>query len=167
MSTKPQPDNSRVPGSLRELLVVAWPLIISTGFVSLQFLIDRIFLTWYSTDAVAAAFASGMIHWTLISGAVGTAGYVNTFVSQYTGAGEPQRVGAALWQGIYFSLIAGVLIAICAPLAPLGALGGSGMTSPFGNRKSNFFSILCLGTLPLLIATTLGCFIPVAAKPKS
>lgn len=162
-SAEPESDASvapverRVPGSLGELLVVAWPLIISTGFVSLQFLIDRIFLTWHSTDAVAAAFASGMLHWTLISGAVGTAGYVNTFVSQYTGAGEPQRVGAALWQGIYFSLAAAVPIAMCAPLAPLG-FSWLGHHAAIQQQEIEFFGTLCLGTLPLLLSTSLACF---------
>ncbi len=144
---------------------MAWPLIISTGFVSLQFLIDRIFLTWHSTDAVAAAFAAGMMHWTLISGSMGTAGYVNTFVSQYTGAGEPQRVGAALWHGNYFCVIAGTLIALCAALAPAG-FAWLGHDAAIRQQEVEFFSILCLGTLPLLIATTLACFFTGRGKTR-
>jgi len=144
-------------GTLGELLTVAWPLMISTGSASLQFLIDRIFLTWYSTDAVAAAFSAGIIHWTLVSVFFGAASYVNVFVSQYVGAGEDARVGAALWQGVYFSLAAGLVIALCAPLAPT-VFAWVGHDESIRHEQIEFFSILCLGSFPLLLSATLACY---------
>ena len=49
---------------------------------------------------------------------LGTAGYVNTFVAQYVGAGRPHRVGASVWQGIHFSIASGLLLMGLIPLAP-------------------------------------------------
>ena len=69
------------------------------------------FLSWYSPDALAAALPTGMFCFTLISLFMGTSGYVSTFIAQYIGASRPERVGPAMWQGIYFSILGGLLIA--------------------------------------------------------
>ena len=103
--------------TLRELLRVAVPLIISSGSQSLMHVIDRIFLTWHSVDAVAASLPSGMLYWAVLSFPFGTAVYTNTFVAQYTGSGQPDRVTASLWQGVRFALIAGLLLSCCGPFA--------------------------------------------------
>jgi multidrug resistance protein, MATE family len=73
------------PGSLRELLRIAIPLVLSSGSVSLVHTIDRVFLTWDSTDALAAAMPAGLLHWAVMSVLLGTSTYVNTFVAQYDG----------------------------------------------------------------------------------
>mgnify|MGYP003927364789 FL=1 len=82
---------------MRELLQVAVPLILSSGSISLMHVVDRIFLTWYSPDALAAALPAGIMNWTLLALPVGLASYVNTFVAQYDGAGKRERVSQALW----------------------------------------------------------------------
>ena len=97
-----------------QVLRVAFPLILSTGSFSVQQFIDRMFLSWYSPDALAAALPTGMLCFTLISLFMGTSGYVSTFVAQYIGASRPERVGPAMWQGIYFSVLGGLLIAFTA-----------------------------------------------------
>ena len=78
---------------------------------TLQTFVDRLFLTWYSQEAVAGAVTSLFTVWVLISLFLGTGEYLTTFIAQYYGAGRPQRIGAAVWQGIYFSLAAGLLVA--------------------------------------------------------
>ena len=80
------------PGGYREFLVIAFPMILSTATWSVQHFIDRVFLTWYSTDALAASLPAGMTNFVIVSLFLGTAGYVNTFVAQYVGAGRPTRV---------------------------------------------------------------------------
>jgi MATE family multidrug resistance protein len=104
------------PGGYREVFALALPLILSTGSYSIQHFIDRVFLGRYSEEALAAALPSGHMGWTLVSFFVGTAVYVNTFVAQYDGARRPDRIGRAVWQAIYFSLGAGVLIGVLGPL---------------------------------------------------
>ena len=78
-----EPTSTAPPGSLRELLHVALPLVVSSGSASLMYVIDRVFLTRYSTEAMAAALPASMLHWTLMSLAIGTVTYVNAFVAQY------------------------------------------------------------------------------------
>ncbi len=136
---------------------VALPLVISSGSASLMYVMDRVFLSWYSTDAVAAALPASMLHWTLISLAIGTVNYVNAFVAQYHGAGQPRRIGAIVWQGIYLSLLAGIALLGCIPLAEK-------MFEWFSHEpairrlETEFFSVLCLGGFPLLLQNTLACF---------
>ncbi|HOE12190.1 MAG TPA: MATE family efflux transporter [bacterium] len=94
----------------RDFLRIAFPLILSSGAATIQHFVDRVFLTWYSAESVAAALASGNVYWVVGGFVCGTAGYVNTFVAQYVGAGHPERVGPMLWQGIYFSILSGLLV---------------------------------------------------------
>src|SRR5262245_24124344 len=96
-------ERSHSPGGFRELMQVALPLMLSSGTVALMQVTDRVFLTWYRTDALAAALPAGMLHWTVVALLIGTAMYVNTFVAQYDGAGRKDRVVASVWQGLYLS----------------------------------------------------------------
>jgi MATE family multidrug resistance protein len=145
------------PGSWRELFSVAWPLVISSGSLSAMFVIDRIFLTWYSEEALAAAMPAGMVHFALISLFMGTAAYVNTFVAQYEGAGRRDRVAASMWQGVYFALAASLFV------LPFGFLGGP-LFSRFGHEvavarlEADYFAIQCFGTTPMLLSAVISCF---------
>ncbi len=81
------------------------------GSITLMHFTDRMFLANYSLDAIAAALPAGIASFTSIAFFMGVANYTNAFVAQYTGARAFNRVGAALWQGIYFSLLAALLLA--------------------------------------------------------
>jgi len=145
------------PGGYREFLVIAFPMILSTASWSVQHFIDRVFLTWYSTDALAASLPAGLTNFVFVSLFFGTAGYVNTFVAQYVGAGRPERVGPSLWQGIYLSAIsagAGLLVALLA--VPIFALVGH--DAAIQAQEVDYFRILCYGMGPLIMSTTLSCF---------
>ncbi|HXY37478.1 MAG TPA: hypothetical protein VEI07_24835, partial [Planctomycetaceae bacterium] len=83
------------PGSFRELMTVAVPLVLSSGSLSLMIAIDRLFLTWYSEDALAASLPAAALHWTVISAFVGLINYGNAFVAQYEGASRKDRVSAS------------------------------------------------------------------------
>ena len=92
------------PGGCSEVLRLALPLIVSIGAQSIQMFVDRMFLTWYSADAMSAAMQAGIASFGVASLFLGIVSYSNTFVSQYTGAGRHNRTGPAVWQGIYCSL---------------------------------------------------------------
>ena len=97
-------------GGYKEVLRIAVPLILSTGAWSILLFVDRMFLSWYSADAIAAALPAGMTSFAMLCLFIGTAAYVNTFVAQYFGAEEETKIGAIVWQGIYFSCLSLLLI---------------------------------------------------------
>jgi MATE family multidrug resistance protein len=144
-------------GSLRELLAVAMPLVLSSGSLSLMNVIDRIFLTHYSTDALAAASPAGMLHWTAMSLVIGMASCVTAFVAQYDGAGRKHRAAASLWQGIYVSLSAGLIFLAVVPLAP-AIFEWAGHAPRVQELEVEYFSVLCYGAVPMTLCTALGGF---------
>jgi MATE family multidrug resistance protein len=105
------------PGGYRQVLRMAVPLILSTAAWSVQLFVDRMFLSWYSPEAVAAAMPAGILSFTLSSLFIGTTGYVNTFVAQYWGARRPERIGPSVWQGMYVALAGGLFMLAMIPLA--------------------------------------------------
>jgi MATE family multidrug resistance protein len=131
-------------GGYREVLVIAIPLILSTATWSVQHFVDRMFLAWYSPETIAAAMPAGMLHFSMVSIFMGTAGYVSTFVAQYYGAKRYHRIGPALWQGVYISMIGGLLILIAIPFAgPIFSLVGH--SPQVQQNEVEYFRILCLG----------------------
>ena len=134
----------RSESGYREVLVVAIPLILSTATWSVQHFVDRMFLTWYSPEAIAAAMPAGMLNFSMVSVFMGTAGYVTTFVAQYYGAERYDRIGPALWQGVYVSLFGGLVILCAIPFAePVFRLVGH---SPLVQQNEvAYFQIQCLG----------------------
>lgn len=144
-------------GGYREFLQVALPLILTTASWSLQHFVNRVFLTWYSTDAVAAAMPAGMASFTFLSLFLGVAQYANTFVAQYMGAGRSERTGPAVWQAIYLGVASGVLALVPAAFArPLFELAGH--EPAIRPLEATYFRILCYGTGPQVVATAISCF---------
>ena len=144
-------------GGYREFLIIAFPLILSTASWSIQHFIDRVFLTWYSTEALAAALPAGMTNFIFLSFFIGIAQYVNTFVAQYTGAGRPERVGPAIWQGVYLALLSGLLaLGLAAVSTPLFELIGHDPT--VRQAETVYFRVLCYGIGVHVLSTTASCF---------
>jgi len=94
----------------KQVLVVAFPLVLSTGSWSIQQFVDRMYLSWYSPDALAAAMPAGILNFSIVAFFLGTSGYASTFVAQYTGAGKSERIGPTMWQAIYFAIIGGLVV---------------------------------------------------------
>jgi len=105
------------PSGGREVLVVALPLILSTVSWTVMNFVDRMFLFYHSAAEMAAAMPAGLLHFTMLCFFWGTAGYVNTFVAQYEGAGKPHRIGLVVAQGIRIGLLATPLFLLSIPLA--------------------------------------------------
>lgn len=156
-----EPDHRRASpdraGSFGELLRVALPLVLSSGSLSLMHVIDRIFLTRYSTDALAAATPAGMLHWTAMSLVIGTATCVTAFVAQYDGAGRKHRAAAALWQGVYLSFTAGLIFLAVVPFSPQ-IFRWAGHAPAVRNLEIEYFNVLCYGAVPMTLCTALAGF---------
>jgi MATE family multidrug resistance protein len=147
---------SRASGG-REVLAVALPLMVQTAFWSIMWFIDRMFLLWYSKDAVAAALPAGMFFWTMICFPQGIAAFVNTFVAQYYGAGRHTRIGAAVKHGVWLGWATVPLFLLAMPLAPL-VLRGSGATPEIVRQEVLYFQTLSLGAGAIVISAAMSSF---------
>lgn len=102
--------------TLKELIQVAWPLIVTNAcFVIMQFT-DRVMLARYSGDALAACVPAGSLAFTFVALFMGLAGYSGVFIAQYHGQKKKANLTLSLWQGIWVSLIAGGLILALTPV---------------------------------------------------
>jgi len=147
----------RREGGYREVLIIAFPLVLSTGAWALQHFFDRMFLTWYSAEALAAAMPASLLNFTIMGLFFGTSGYVSTFVAQYFGAGRYDRIGPALWQGVYVALIALVVHLALIPLAgPFFRMVGH--DPAVMELEIIYFQMLCLGAGPFVGGMALSTF---------
>ena len=156
VAATPPTDSPRLGGS-RELLTLALPLVVSQGFMTVQVFVDTILLAWHDPREMAASFPAVMWFWLVFGLLQVTAGYVSTFVAQYTGAGRPERVGPAVWQGIHFAILAGLLFLLMVPAAPyLIAIGGH--TSALQALEVVYLRCLCFAALPMLVMAAVNGF---------
>jgi MATE family multidrug resistance protein len=154
----------KTKGGYREVLVIATPLILSTGAWSVQHFVDRMFLSWYSPEAIAAAMPAGMMSFAVMSFFLGTATYVSTFVAQYFGAQRFDRMGPALWQGIYIAVLGGVAQLCLIPFADaiFSFMGHDPLVQRY---EVPYFQILCLGGFPFVASSALSGFFSGRGKP--
>lgn len=114
------------PAGLREALVTAVPLMVSSLSWTVMNFIDRLFLFWHSPDALAASLPSGIIAFGAIALPLGIASYVSTFVAQYYGAKRYERIGPIVWQAVWIGVAAVPMAIAVIPFAPwIFEMGGN------------------------------------------
>ena len=144
-------------GGARELLALAWPLILSNSFWTVQIVFDRILLARSGSQSLGAGMASAVTFWTLLTLFQSTAGYATAFVAQYTGAGRPGDVGPVVWQALHFSFASGIFFVGLVPLSGwLVGLGGH--PAALQELEAAYLRCLCLSAPPALVTTAVSSF---------
>ena len=141
----------------RDVLRLALPLMISTAAWTIMNFIDRMFLTWYDREAMAATLPAGMMQWLLMSFPLGVCMYANTFVAQYHGAGRNDRIGLAIGQALRIVLYVSPLMLLAGPLAPWFfevIRHEPGMVA----KESIYFQVMAIGAIAHLLTHTLQTF---------
>jgi multidrug resistance protein, MATE family len=141
----------------RDVLRIAVPLIISTATWTVMNFTDRMFLLWYSKDAMAAALPAGMVHFAMVCFPLGIASYVNTFVAQYYGAGHPHRVGPAVWQGMRLGLYCFPVFLALVPLSPW-IFRLAGHDARLASLETLYFQTALFGTGAEVMAASMAAF---------
>lgn len=141
----------------RQVLIIALPMILSTGSWSLQNFIDRMFLSWYSPEALAASVPAGLLCFAFICFFIGIATILNTFVAQYFGANKKEEIGAVVWQGVY---LAGFSIVCFVPLYFLAEdifkIFGHG--EKIAELETIYFKWCLFGGPMIIMANAVACF---------
>lgn len=110
------PVRSHEPGGMRELVVTAYPLILSTASSTVMQFVNRVFLAHYGPDELAACVPAGLLAFVFACFFFGTVSYTNAFVAQYHGRAKSASVSVAVWQGVWLAIAAGLAMLALTPL---------------------------------------------------
>lgn len=141
-----------IDSSIKSILRITIPIILSTISISFMFLIDRFFLAGYSVDAMNAACISGNFVAMLSLFFIGITGAAGVFVGQYNGARQYNMLAVPVWQMIYFSVASVPLFLVLAYFSP-----HLNMLPPYFLKDGVAYqqTLMCLGFLaPLRVSIT-------------
>ena len=146
----PLETETRPFGGWKELMHVAWPLIINSGTFAVLNFFDRLFLSWHSEAEFRASLPAGILFFTLVCGFMALAGFTNTFVAQLWGTGDREGCSRATAQGILFSVFSLPFIMALTPFG-LWLLRISGHGAEVLALEEEYFKILmwCGGGMTL------------------
>jgi MATE family multidrug resistance protein len=148
------------------ILRLAAPLILSMTGVMLMMLVDGLFLARYSLEAIAAVGPAAMASYVVSSLFMGATGYTSTLAAHYFGADRKERIGSAVWQGVYLSLATGLLCALLAPCAPW-IFGLVGHPAAVRSLEVQYFSVMTLGMPATLLAAAASGFFTGCGKTRT
>lgn len=155
----------RNPGGIRELLIIALPMIISTACDGVMTFTDRLFLARVASEQMNAAMGGGVALQMLMFFFLGLTGYSTALVAQYLGAGEKHHSTKAAFQAILVTLVAWPVVVLAKPLAVefffFMELPASQI--PF---QVQYLDILIWGAIFSMLRYTLGCYFTGIGKTK-
>lgn len=154
MHSPTTPSNRTILG---ELLHLAWPLMLSNFFFSIQIVIDRTFLSQFDPDASAAALASSMLMWIPVIFVQNTGGFATTFVAQYFGAKRFEQIGPIVWQAIYWSVLGGIAMMCLAPFST-HLMKLTGHSEKLIALEADYFFCLSFCGLPVSVTASVCAF---------
>lgn len=133
-------------GSMRELLQLSFPLIISLMSSGLMIFLDRLFLAHYSLNALNASAHAGATVQFLQFWSIATVCIGEVFVGRFNGAGKMDKLGQPIWQMIWLSIATSLIY------LPIGIFAGPFIffSETYRELEIEFFSVLT-------------CFIPFSA----
>ena len=105
-----------VQTSLGELWLLSYPLIVTMAAQVVMQFVDRMFLAWYSPDALGACVPGGMLAMTFAAMFMGLASYTSVFVSQFDAKKKKASVTLSLWQGVFLAILSSLILAALTPV---------------------------------------------------
>lgn len=145
------------PQGYAEILRVGFPLVAGMASSTVMQFTDRLFLSHYSVDAIAAALPASIASLTVTLTLMGVCGYTSVLIAQYVGSGAPRRVGSALWQGIWASLVGAVLLCLTWWAAEPG-FAYVGHDKAVQELEVVYFRVLTVGSGLALLSSALSGF---------
>ncbi|OFZ31109.1 MAG: hypothetical protein A2622_00460 [Bdellovibrionales bacterium RIFCSPHIGHO2_01_FULL_40_29] len=150
----------------KKIIEIAWPLIIANSFWNLQLTIDRVYLGNYSTEALGAVMTVMGVFWVPMALLQQTSSYITTFVAQYNGADQKEKIGEAIWQALFVAIVGGLLF--------LGLMFLSdwffnwvGHSVPIQKLEVEYFDAIAYSALPTALVAVASGFYTGLGKTKA
>jgi MATE family multidrug resistance protein len=146
------------PAGGREVLQIALPMVVTTlSWTLMQFIDSAILMYKISGTAMAAAYSASIIWFALLSLLYGLCSYGSTFVAQYFGDGQPNKIGPVVWQGVWLAFGFIVVLPVAQALAPY-IFASFNHEPELARLETLFFQILCYGAPGMLAGQSLEAF---------
>jgi MATE family multidrug resistance protein len=144
-------------GGMREMLQIAFPMVLSMSFDTLMTFVDRLYLSRLGSEQMNAAMAGGLAQFMLQTFFVGLIGYSSALVAQNLGAGKLWRCAPTLAQAVGIALLAYPVLLLLRPLIYL-MFDKAGIDPVQLAPQKAYFDILLYGSVIGLLRHTFGCF---------
>jgi MATE family multidrug resistance protein len=148
---------AHAPGGIRELLVIALPMVVSHACDTVMVFTDRLFLSRLGSVHMNASMAGGLTCFMAMTFSIGLIGYTTALVGQHLGAGQKRQCAKATAQAFLIALAAYPLILLSRPLIYL-AFSKSGIPAEQLTLQTSYFDILIYGTMITLLRICLSSF---------
>jgi len=154
-----------LPGSMRETVNMALPMIVSSACDTLMIFIDRLFLAKVSTHNMNASMLGGLTIFLLTTFFVGLINYSTALVAQYFGSEQKAKCSIATFQALIIALIATPIIILLKPLV-FAIFDNSNLVVEQLVLQKQYAGILNTFVIFGLIRTVLACFFSGTGRTK-
>lgn len=147
----------REDGDIKDVLVVALPMLLSMSFDTLMTFVDRLFLSRLGPAEMNASLGAGGMNLVLITFFTGMISYTTAMVAQRFGAGKKQECASVFMQAVYLSLACVPFLYLMIPLGHL-IFEQQGLTADQLAYQKLYFNILMIGGIVSLVRNAAPCF---------
>jgi MATE family multidrug resistance protein len=150
---------------LHSVVVMSVPIVITTCSRMVMDVADFKMISYLGDAAQGAMMPAQITMWTIMVLGMGTITMVNTFVAQSLGREKLKDTGAYAWQGIYLSLIYGVIGLSFVPLVP-NIFDWIGHSDAIRALEIAYAKVALLTIGPTIAGEALASFFNGVQKPK-
>jgi MATE family multidrug resistance protein len=154
-----------IPGGIKELLVIALPMMASNACDTIMTFTDRLFLSKLGASQMNASLGGGMMSFLMTTFFLGLIGYGTALIAQYYGSGQKRNCSVVVTQATIIAFIAYPLILLFAPLAR-ASFRASGIAPEQLGPQTVFFNILVYGAIITLLRGVFSCFLSGIGKTR-
>lgn len=166
LSYESRPPDAPGHSPVVELLALAIPTVAQMAAYTVQQFADTYMLARVGDVQATAAAQSGMLSFSLISFGMGVLFVINTLVSQSFGRKDFASCGRYLWQGVWFGIVFGLVVAPLLVVAgPL--FRGLGHSPKMAAFEATFFQITVAAAAIKLAAVSVGQFLLAINRPTA
>ena len=152
-----RPSRFKKNGDVKDVLVVALPMLLSMSFDTLMTFIDRLFLSKLGPAEMNAALGAGAVQLALTMFFTGMISYTTAMVAQRLGGKRRWDCARAFMQALYVSLMCVPLLYLTIPLGHL-AFGMEHLPADQLQYQKTYFNILMFGGVINLVRNVAPCF---------
>jgi MATE family multidrug resistance protein len=152
-------------GGMKELLILALPIIASQSCETIMVFTDRVFLSKLSSEQMNAATGGGISSFLLLTFFIGLIGFSTALTAQFFGAKKYEQCSITLVQSVFISIFAYPIIIFALPLL-YWYFEVTHISAGQMMFQKQYVQILVFGSIISLIRHSLSCYFSGIGRTK-